>query len=212
MAIVTAAGYKGYKGISATTWDAQLAILIPAVQAMIERYCNRIFESATYTEYKDGDRSDTLVLKNGPVTAITSVKLVDPSGSVTVLSTYDPSAYAFETLTNKLVLNNSYDARWIADDRGSTWADTRMGKYPNWPYGFQNIQVIYTGGYTSIPADLQLAMYEYLDIALAAATQNFGENAYESERLGLYQYKNWTQGQRADRFRTLFAVWRRPSL
>jgi hypothetical protein len=213
VAIVTAAQWKAYKGIVATTWDAQLAVIIPAAEALVEYYCNRIFYSATYTEYHDGDGSDTLVLRNGPVTSITSVKLVDPSGSVTVIYTYDASSYIIQGRTNKLVLNNTYDARWAVEDVGGlTWDSTRMGRYPCWPRGFQNVQVVYVGGYSVMPTDLQLAMYQYIDMVLASATQNFGDSVYESERLGLYQYKNATAGERSERFRNLFAMYRRPTL
>lgn len=210
MAIVTSANYKSFKGITVTTWDAQLAVIIPAAQALAERYCNRVFDSANYTEYHDGDRSDALVLRNGPVTALTSVKLVDSSGATpTVIYTYVASSYIIEARTNKLVLNHSEDARWASEDNGFARESARFGPFPCWPQGFQNIQVVYTGGYTVMPADLQLAMYQYIDMVLAGATQSFGNLAFESERLGLYQYKNMTDGDRAERFRNLFAPWRR---
>lgn len=206
MAIITASQWKTYKGTSATTWDAQLAVVIPAAQAVAERYCNRLFDTATYTELHDGDGTDTLILKNGPITSITSIKVVDAAG--TVLSTYDSTAYVPDLRTGIVKLYDSRYGRLVHDEFGIL-QNTQWGNQPYWPRGFQNIQAIYVGGYSSMPADLQLAMYQYVDAILSQSLISVGQNAFTSERLGNYQYALANASEQFARFASLFAPWRR---
>lgn len=206
MAIITAAQYKTFKGISDTTYDAQLAVVVPAAQAVAERYCNRVFDIGTFTELHDGDGSDTLILKNAPIVSITSIKLVDSAG--TVLSTYASTDYVLTLVTAIVKLYDSRYGRLVHDSFGIL-QNTNWGNQPYWPRGTQNIQVVYSGGYTSAPADLQLAMYLYVDSILSAATAAVGTGTYQSERLGNYSYALAMASQKFEAFRHLFAPWRR---
>lgn len=206
MAIITADQYKVFKGISGTEYDAQLAVIVPAAQALVERYCNRVFDTGTFTELHDGDGTDTIILKNAPLASIRSIKLVDSVG--TVLSTYAAADYVSTLSTGIVKLYDSRFGRLVYDSFGIL-QNTTWGNQPYWPRGFQNIQVIYVGGYSSMPADLQLAMYQYVDAVLSSATSAVGTGTYQSEKLGNYSYALAMASQKFDAFRHLFAPWRR---
>lgn len=72
--ITTKEKVKAYLGISGSTHDTLLDELIKNATASIQRYCNRNFTEASYTEYFDTDAGDSkLFVKNYPVSALTSV-------------------------------------------------------------------------------------------------------------------------------------------
>ena len=65
---------KAYLGISGSTHDTLLDELIKNTTASIERYCNRNFTEASYTEYFDTLANENkLFVKNYPVSTLTSV-------------------------------------------------------------------------------------------------------------------------------------------
>ena len=73
--LTTKAKVKAFLGISGTTHDTLLDELIKNASASIERFCNRNFTSASYTEYFDTIAGDSkLFVKNYPVSALTSVQ------------------------------------------------------------------------------------------------------------------------------------------
>jgi hypothetical protein len=152
------------------------------------------------------------VARNAPIVSITSLKIVNSAtGTPTVESTYASSDYIFQASTGKVRLTDSRFGRLSPDEfgtpSGAEWTDT-----PYFPKGFQNIQLVYVGGYSSIPADLTLAANQWIDVLLAQALVGIGTAGFEMERLGLYQYKNWTAGQRREMFINLFSEFRRPTL
>ena len=73
MALTTLADLKTYLGISDSSEDALLNLLIADADAAILGYIGRTIEQATLTEYYSGDGPQMLVLKQRPVTAVTSV-------------------------------------------------------------------------------------------------------------------------------------------
>jgi uncharacterized phiE125 gp8 family phage protein len=72
--ITTKSKVKSYLGLSGTTHDTLLDELIKNATASIERYCNRNFTEATYTEYFDTEPVAKLFLRNFPVSSLTSVQ------------------------------------------------------------------------------------------------------------------------------------------
>lgn len=135
-----------------------IGTLITETDAAIGRFCNRIdstgtvtFESASRTEKYDGNGQPVLVLRNAPVTAITSVSLVDSDGTVTALSS---DSYTADLVNGRLHWNSSVGTNWFAMGYDSP-ADIGARGRTGWPRGFQNIQVVYTAGYATVPGDLQ---------------------------------------------------------
>lgn len=72
--ITTKEKVKTFLGISGTTHDNLIDELIKNATSSIERFCNRSFTEATYTEYFDTDKVFKLFLRNFPVSSLTSVQ------------------------------------------------------------------------------------------------------------------------------------------
>jgi len=67
-ALTTVARYKVFAGITSSTQDDLIELLINAATDYIESYCGRRFKKTTYTqEIYDGDNSMVLSLRNFPV-------------------------------------------------------------------------------------------------------------------------------------------------
>lgn len=156
-------GQLTYSNVAAGTVAAFIDQLIDDVDAEIERYCNRTFATATFTEKYDGDGTPFLQLLNYPVTSVTSISWVSDTGTLTA---YPTNTYRYEGTTGRVQLNNAVQAygggasgppgyAGFYGDYGAygTPAYTR-GWINAFPEGFQNVQVVYVGGYSTIPADL----------------------------------------------------------
>lgn len=137
-ALTTLTKVKAYLGISVSTFDTVLETLIDGCTEWIEEECGnrRFFDAGTdATEYHDGDYDSTgrnkIFPKRWPINSITSI-------SYRTGNLGSPTWVAFTT--------NDYEKN---DDAGII--------YLSLPSGRQNIKLIYKGGYTTIPADLDMA-------------------------------------------------------
>lgn len=126
---------KAYHGMtgSAAEIDDELEAIRDRVSKIFETYCDRVFDSATYTEYYDGGGRNMLVLKHYPITSITSI--------------YDDSDWGWGA--DYLVASGTYR---IKDDRIVMY---KTG-YTFYDYN-QNIKITYVAGYSTVPADLKHA-------------------------------------------------------
>lgn len=131
--LATLAQVKDYIGNTAdASDDALLTRLISAASDQIERACNRVFGSAVYSEARDGSGLNFMVFSNRPVIAISSV-------------TVDGVAIPQSA--------NAAAAGWVL---ASSWKVALRGGY-TFRQGIQNVSVIYTAGYATVPADLTQA-------------------------------------------------------
>lgn len=73
--LTTLDNVKSYMGITDTTDDTILDMLINRVSAWIENYCNRVFGNAIYDQLYDGNNSVSMVVKNAPVTAFATLEI-----------------------------------------------------------------------------------------------------------------------------------------
>lgn len=213
MAISSTSEYKSYAGISATTWDSQLNVIIPAVQMQMERWCGRKFDTETFDEYMDGTGSDVLTVKNPPIASITSIRVyVSPTDSPTATSSDD---YTFDPDTGIIRLQPSYTRRFPYDSYGyPNSAGPQYGIWPQWPKGFRNIRVIYIGGFgsttaTPIPLDLKLALHKIVDTVFSQAKQDL---TVKSESLGSYSYTRADPEQHSAFIQSLMSPYRRTTL
>jgi hypothetical protein len=156
-----------YTNVTNNTTAALIDALIEECDAAIARHCNRYnrangaeeFSSGSRTETYDGTGSSALLLRSYPVTAVTSVVFLDEEGNVsqTLASTDYKLNAATGTLhlaRNALRLGNDGSDGRVWSDAGSSgpyWQQVKNG----WPEGRQNIRVVYTGGYATIPSDLR---------------------------------------------------------
>lgn len=136
MTLATLAQLKTQLNIKAsdTLYDTKLTLFLSAGQAFVENYCDRKFESASYTELLHGNRSNTIVPKQWPIQSVTTLKISEARAWA------DPAA---------LVASTDYG---ISND------STVITYYAGFtPRGYDVIQLAYTAGYSSIPSDLVLA-------------------------------------------------------
>lgn len=209
MPIVTEATYKTYKGITASTYDAQLAVIVPRAIDDFQTYTGRTYATATFTEKHNGTDSPQLVLNNRPVASLTSVTITSPSGlSVTVPTT----ALAFDAEAGTLKFDplNQWLAgwwgNWTAFDRGSVWTE-----HPVFPRGHQNVTVVYVAGYAdgSFPAGAQGAIYDWIDVLLGNAVIGPATGAYKRRKLGNHEWERRTPEETAKLKESIFGSYRR---
>lgn len=147
MSLTVIADVKQQLGLeNDSTKDAFLANLILRAQKLLEKYCGRKFDSATYTEFYDGDGTDELLLNQYPIVSVTS--LHDDLGrtfdSLTLISTSD---YVIYKERGKIKLTSSEPSQ-----SGRVFAR-----------GAQNVKVIYVAGYDPVPEDLQDAALQQIE-------------------------------------------------
>lgn len=202
MAIITTSEYKTYAGITATTWDTFLGVIIPAAQAMAESVTGRKFDSATFTERYEGPiDNNTIQLRSWPVTSITSVKFYTSPTEYTTLSSDN---YTVDTKTGILYMPGSGQSDTLTYVYNAGFLNTPdIGVSPSFQVGTFAYEVVYVAGYSSYPADLQYAMYRLVDAMFAARR---ADPNMKAESIGAYSY---TRGDTAANFpklaRELFA-------
>lgn len=188
MALITSSEYKTYAGISDTSFDAFLAVAVPAVQDTIESLCGRSeggFESASWTETFSGAETPCKYLKNWPVTAIASVSVVDADGTTTAL---DSSSYAIDPMGRAVCMTGSMMGRALMSTTGDFegyFAPNQTGVRPQFLEGMKNYTITYTGGYSTVPARLKWVCYRMLDQMIADRRV---PGDLKSESIGDYSY------------------------
>lgn len=150
--LTTRAAVKAAFGITGTTHDAQIDALLPQVTDQFHTYCGRNFIEATVTEYPTPLSScATMLLPNRPpITAVTSLHW-----SQAIPRVYDSTTLLTEG-TDYFV---SEDGQWIEFVSPQSWTSsaTKVAK------------LVYTGGYASIPGDIERAAQEVIGVKLMKA-------------------------------------------
>ncbi len=124
-------------GISGTDYDTVLTQLVSQISAFLENYLERKIEQASFTEYYDGDGED-LFIKNYPIASSPAMVISYNSGTqnTPVWNVINPENY-------------------------SIYFEEGIIKYA-FPTGERNIKVAYTGGYATVPADMELAAIQMI--------------------------------------------------
>lgn len=177
MALTTNTAYKTYAGISASTWDTLLTTLIAAAQAAVESYCGRPaggFESATWTQTRNGNGAESIFVPCWPVTSITSVTEILADGSTQALAS---TTYRAGVRGGEIARTGVSRARFgvIATSAGywpgeyESGGGAGFGPEPCFAEGRGNYSIVYVGGYASnaIPANLVLAIWMLVDAMFA---------------------------------------------
>ena len=121
-----------------TASDVLLQDLIARVGAWVERYCDRSFAKATYTEQRDGDGTDTLIVRQWPLLSVASL--------------YDDPLRVFGAATQ--IASSDFA---VYPNQGLIRLDGLV-----FSVGIQNVKVTYEAGYVDIPQDLQQALIELI--------------------------------------------------
>ncbi len=126
---------KRYIGITDTSQDTLLTDLLTYVSSEIEALCNRGIEQTTDTEYFDGG-SKLIRLHNFPISSVSALEYNAGSES---------------------------SPAWTAVDRDDYHIDTAAGiitHVSGFPGGTQGLRVKYTGGYATVPSNLEQLAYQ----------------------------------------------------
>lgn len=136
MALITLNQLKSHLGIllSEVKYDTKLTLFLEAASAWIETFCNRRFESATYTELLHGNRSNMINPLQWPITDVDELRISDDRAWSDASTLVDAANYGTDSEQISVILYSGY-----------------------FSYGFNNVRLVYTAGYATIPADLQLA-------------------------------------------------------
>ena len=134
MALCTTANVKSYIGVSVSTHDTLIGLLIDSVSSFIETYTGRTYAAAEFTEYFDGNACE-FILKNRPV---------------------DDSPAPVVSYNNGTQATPNWQVVSAEDYVINREAGIIVSTYGKLPTGSQNIKIVYTAGYATIPADLEL--------------------------------------------------------
>ena len=106
MAIITLADYRTLTNTDATDgYDAYITSLIPVVQASIEDYCDRKFDSDTYYEWYYFDTDRVTVLNQYPINHILYVG--NPVNMANV--SWSSGSYNIEITSSSVIVTNDSD-------------------------------------------------------------------------------------------------------
>jgi uncharacterized phiE125 gp8 family phage protein len=145
--LVTLTEYKAYAGILSPAQDTILKSLIPKVSEVIKTVCkSRLIDYVDdpYTQIYSGGAE--LILLEAPVIAVLSVeKSADYGNTYTELVEYTDYVFDIESQSVKPISLETYPSF------------TRM------PNGYR---VTYNAGYTELPADLKLAVFDTISFYL----------------------------------------------
>lgn len=115
----------------------------PLAQAVMVAYCG--WDPTTpvvgQTVNLDGNDTNLLVLPSLYVTAVTAVTVTDQLGTV------------YQATIDQPGTQGGQDVGWSVNGC-LIWHPWMLSMYSVWPAGEQNVAVTYSGGYSSIPADL----------------------------------------------------------
>lgn len=162
MSLTTTAKVKNFLGITTTTNDTQIGVLVDIVDKTIKNYCERNIELTTITNFQletDGVQ-DTFFLQERPITGI--------SGITNSGNTISSDEYELNALDG--VIRFAY-----APDES-----------------IQDLKVTYSGGYATVPADVEgVATMMVADLFRISGGGNAsglgtGSGEIQSEKLGDY--------------------------
>lgn len=161
--IITTAEYKSWSGLQDTTYDTDIAMLIPIAQSIIESMTCCKFDSDTYTETHSGDGLQDLWVNAYGITSITSISEAANTSSPVVI---DSSTYTHDGIRTVSRIPKKDGMRFGVDQSGmGRIVHPLVDTFPVFERDTMNIQIVYTAGYDTedMPVDLKYAMYRLID-------------------------------------------------
>jgi hypothetical protein len=145
--LVTLVQYKAAEGINTPKNDEQLNYIIPSVSQLVKTYC-----ANSFVDYYSTNKVDTISvdwdthivqLTESPVNTIVSVEERSSYGSSYSTLTTGAFEYYLDSVTDSVIR-------------------TTNGTYKNWARGPGAVRVTYTAGYSVLPDDLRLAVFDLI--------------------------------------------------
>lgn len=184
--LVTVAQIKDYLGITGSTYDTLLGDLGDRAEAYINDLCNRPdgFGQDQWEEYLSGTGTSSVFVSNTPIDTNQSFEVFVDGTAV------DADSYTVNPNTGEIRLKSSAPslsqyANWGYSGQFGTIPPTDRGFLPAFPEGLLNVSVIYTGGYQTVPANLQQAVILASKVLWDSRKRDSG---VASETLGDYSY------------------------
>ncbi|AGK96799.1 head-tail connector protein [Clostridium pasteurianum] len=186
MSLTTLDNVKSYLQITDGSEDSFLTLLIGSIQDLIENYCHRHFELATYTAEQHRINHKVFVY-NYPIVSVQQIRR-SSDDVLDIVLTQDDMTGAYRIYPNYIEM---IDMKYVTMS-GRTMYAMKEESY---------VEVDYTAGWTQdqIPSDLMLASTKL--VALEYTISREGRIGLEMEREGYVQqtyYKNNAQSLPAD--------------
>ncbi|MBA4695571.1 MAG: phage head-tail connector protein [Candidatus Poseidoniales archaeon] len=144
--LITLQQYKTAEGITQPKDDARLNALIPSVSQLVKTYCGNSF-----VDFFSSNKTETFTLDWGTYIVQLTESPVNSIISVQERQSYSDSYATLTTGAYEYALDSGTD---------SVLRTLSSGRYKNWPLGVDAVKVVYTAGYSAIPADLKLAVLD----------------------------------------------------
>ena len=144
--LITLQQYKTAEGITQPKDDARLNVLIPSVSQLVKTYCGNSF-----VDFFSSNKTETFTLDWGTYIVQLTESPVNSIVSVQERQSYSDSYATLTTGAYEYALDSGTD---------SVLRTLSSGRYKNWPLGVDAVKVVYTAGYSAIPADLKLAVLD----------------------------------------------------
>jgi len=158
---------KAHFGFDASK-DVAITADIPRVTAIFNRALDRDLRETVYTEVRDGTDSRSIRLYNYPIISITSIKEDDISVDLESIATY--------------LIEGIIKIKSVTDDTPRIYRSL-----PLFTRGDRNYEIIYTAGYTTIPAEVNFAAI--LMVGYIVNNPTVVSSEIISEKIGNYQYR-----------------------
>ncbi|WP_339730097.1 phage head-tail connector protein [uncultured Gimesia sp.] len=193
MALTDAVTIKTLLGISDTSLDTVLAVLIPQADSIIKGYLQREIEQATYTEYYSGSGNQVIVLNQTPVQSITSVNEDSDGYFGDGTDAFPATSLLFEG-TDYVLRKDDATATEVSKSGilyriGKAWprpSSRLRGQLSSAPgLGLGNLKVVYVAGWATVPADIQFAANKLVTSMLESIDAG---GRLESESIEDYSY------------------------
>ena len=144
--LITLATYKDAEGLGTPKEDLRINALIPSVSQLVKTYCGNAivdYYSSAKTDPFDIDDTYTseIFVTESPLNRVTSVQERDSIAD----------SYTTLTANTDYYVDTEHDRIWRIDGEKST-------KY--FKKGFASVKVVYTAGYSAVPTDLKLAVFD----------------------------------------------------
>lgn len=142
--LITLADYKTAEGIQSTKDDAKLELLVESVSQLVKTYCNN-----TFVDFYSSAKTEVFDILYGEDFVQLTESPVRTDETITVSQRTEPTA-SYSDLTE----NSDY----YVDTRTDSIYHTGTG----FNKGYGAVKVVYKGGYSTLPKDLQLAVIDLI--------------------------------------------------
>ena len=175
--LTTVSQVIAFLGTAGTGQDTLVQWIVTAVSVAMQTYMRRRIPSQGYVEKTNGEGETWLYLGQRPVSALTEIALEGDFG-------------VFDDVIDSSSLKLDTEAGIVYRDGAA------------FPRGLQNVQATYTGGYTTIPADLEHAAAQQSVFEFRKTDQGGGRLGLEQKALAdggsqaSYVVATWAPGVR----------------